>query len=114
MIEYLLTHPVQFFFILLAQYCLIAPFQQQLKRSSIGKPIFIWFIWQDWLINVTWFTVWCLDPPQRWNEVVTKRMRTYKTEYVLPSWRTKRIEQWRYFIAVNLCRVLSVFDKGHC
>lgn len=63
---------------------------------------------QDVLLNITLFTLLMMDPPRQWT--ITERMKLYKAECFGKS----GIRKYRFWVADNLCKILNVFDKGHC
>lgn len=115
-IEWTLLNPVDFFTILFIQYAVLATVQDKLlKIKYVGKALFVLFIVQDWWMNIL-MTALFLDPPAKWNEVVTKRMERYK-EIELDRDDNGLLylrDAWRYYWGHGLCKLLSIFDKGHC
>lgn len=102
-----------FFFLLLAQYIVLMEFQTQLKVWA--RPLYIIFIVQDWVMNLI-MTIWFLDLPEKWHEVVTERMKRYKKIELRRDdvGLIMLLNSWRHYFSVFLCRILSVFDKDHC
>jgi len=111
MIEWLINNQIEFFFIVLVQYIVLATLQNKLGKRKILYPLFVVFIIQDWLMNM-FMTLWFLDLPAELKEVVTKRMQRYKEDY--SGIRLNFIETVRYKFAVNLCKILNIFDEDHC
>ncbi len=78
------------------------------------RPWWIWpaaviFLILDVGINILVMPILCLDPvPVRFT--VTARMKRYKklepTQGILKF--------YRHHMAVSMCQILNVFDKGHC
>ena len=112
-INWIADNQVLFFCLLFVQYAVLMTYQSKLR--GLKKPLFIVFIIQDWVMNM-FMTLWFLDPPEKLNEVVTKRMKRYKSTggYSKRGLRVEVIEDWRYYFAVYLCQALNKFDPDHC
>ena len=59
----------------------------------------------DWSFNILVATVIFWEWPRSLGEVLTKRLKRHRA-HPLPSWR-KRLSD-------KVCRVLNLFDQGHC
>lgn len=87
------------------------------KGTVFEKPVLVFFVVPffifDWAVNITVMTVVCLDLPDGWNEVVTKRMQRYKRRYKLIE-PHKLIDKWRLWLAFFLCNLANTVDEEHC
>lgn len=115
MIEWAWDNQAEFFLLLLAQYIVIFEFQNWFRDHKLTKPVYLVFAVQDWLMNIV-MSVWFLDLPDQWNELVTGRMKRYKEGggYSKRGLRIEFIEEFRYRFALALCKILNIWDKGHC
>ncbi len=104
-----------FFFLILAQYIVLMEFQGTLKEHKYGKYLYYAFIPQDWLMNLI-MTIWFLDLPKTWNELVTGRMKRYKLIEINSGdvGLITLLKIWRYYFAYYLCKILNIFEKDHC
>lgn len=67
----------------------------------------------NWAWNVTAGSAIFWDWPDEFFEVTTSRMKRYKKAYEKQIQLT-RLERWRYWFAIHLCRFLNQHDKAHC
>ena len=111
-IIWILANPVLSIGILMVEYAVIMTLSVQSKFRGIAKIATILFIPQDLVMNVVLFTVLFFDPPNEW--LVTGRMKRYKSLYELPINRSGKLDEWRYYFAIQMCRYLNKFDEGHC
>lgn len=101
---------------LLVAFVVVVRFQQKAdgtKYEKLVKYLFIYpFVLCDWAFNVTVFTVFFLDLPDEWGELVTKRMKRYK--HIYHSNEPNKLKSFRWKFATRLCKFLSKYDMGHC
>ena len=110
-IAFTFDHPVQAFFLLLAEYIVIMLVQIKSRSKLVQVVVIIPFLIQDWVMNLV-LSVLCVDLPGHVFETTTGRMKRYKREY--SDLQLNWLETWRYKFAVTLCRVLNKYDEGHC
>ena len=82
-------------------------------HSAENRPWWLWpaalvFLFLDFLVNQTIMSVLCLDI-RGWT--VTDRMKEYKRK-LDPN--RNRLSWYRFYMADSLCKILTVFDEGHC
>ena len=73
------------------------------------KAFAVIFWIEDVLLNITVFSVFYLEVPKEWT--ITERMSRYKKQF---SHESNWLAWWRHRSAVNLCRILNLFDPDHC
>jgi len=112
LIDWTFANPVKAFILLFVEYGLIAACYHQRKLRWLARLAAPIFVIQDYLVNWTLSPVF-LDFPKPWyRELVTGRMKRYKGLYSISTYNP--LELWRYWVAVNLCKLLNRFDPGHC
>ena len=111
-IEWITANPVESIVMLMIEYAVIMILATQRKFVALAKLGALVFIPQNAAVNIIVLSSIFADPPQEW--LSTARFKRYKKRYELPINRNTRIEEWRYFFAVNMCRYLNLFDEGHC
>jgi len=107
LLQYLATHPIQSFFIGLAQFIIIMKIHHTVHNKWLHYALAIWFLPQDAVVNAVLFTIIGVELPEEWT--VTTRLKRWKT-----LGGTARLDQWRSYVGWKLCRILSKFDMGHC
>ena len=115
MIEYIswiTANPVLAILMLMVEYAVIMILATQQKLLPLAKLAALIFIPQNAAVNIFVLSPMFADKPQEW--LSTARFKRYKKLYELPINRNTRLEEWRYFFAVNMCRYLNIFDEGHC
>jgi len=115
MINWVWDNQLSFFGLLFVQYVLVFEFQSWIKKHMLAKPVYVIFIIQDWLLNIV-ISLWFLDLPHETGELVTGRMKRYKSHggYSYRGISNDALESVRYRFAIIVCKALNVWDKGHC
>ncbi len=54
------------------------------------------------------------DLPTSYSELVTDRLKRYKKLYQVPFEERTQIQQYREWLAIPMCTILSKADKNHC
>lgn len=103
------------FFWLLVAFVVVIRFQKKSEGTKFEKLVLYLFVYPfvicNWAFNMVILSVLFLDPADEWNEVTTKRMKRYKSDYTLLDTGMKK---FRYAFAIRLCDFLSKHDMGHC
>lgn len=106
-LEYLATHPIQSFFIVLAQFIVIMKIHHKVHNKYLHYVLAAWFIPQDVVVNLVLFTIIGAEPPREW--LVTDRLKRWKKLDTDTS-----LNRLRSYVGWNLCAILHKFDAGHC
>ena len=110
LLEWMVHHPFLGFGLLAVEYAAIMSLYHRTQLKWLAKALSVPFMIQDWIVNMVFCTLIFLDPPRE--ALVTARMKRYKEKYSTVTYNP--LEKWRYWFAVNLCKWLNKFDRGHC
>ena len=111
-INWIIANPIESILGLMVEYAIIMTLSTQRKLVPLAKLATLIFIPQNALVNIFVLSPMFADLPQEW--LSTARFKRYKKLYELPINRNTRMEEWRYFFAISMCRYLNLLDKGHC
>ena len=106
-LTYLAAHPVQSFFIVLAQFIIVMKIHHKTHNEYLHYVLAAWFVPQDIVVNWVLFSIIGMELPKEW--VVTDRLKRWKK-----SQSDKSIDRHRSRIAWKLCEILNRYDAGHC
>jgi hypothetical protein len=111
-------HPLAAFFVMLVEFAVLFEIYHRADGTLLETLIrvvgLVVFVPQDWIMN--WMlSIIFFDLPAQPFELVTARMRRYKSIYHLRNQAMlSKMARWRYGFAVWLCHHLNRSDPGHC
>ncbi len=110
LLMYLASHPIQAFFIVLAQFIVIMKIHHKYHNPWIHYPMALWFIPQDVVLNLVFVSILGLEFPKFPNEwLTTTRLKRWKK--IIPN---KPLDKWRLILGWWFCNLLNKYDVGHC
>ena len=113
LIEWTIYQPLQAMFVLMFAYALLFTLYHQTRLRQLAKACGPIFLVYDVLVNVFAMSILMLDTPRPpWT--VTARLKRYKIKYGAWPEDNNIIERYRYWVAVNLCKLANKFDEDHC
>ena len=107
LLHYLATHPIESFFIVLAQFFAVMWIHNKFHNKWLHGVLALWFIPQDAICNIFLFSIIGMELPREW--LVTTRLKRWKQ---LRS--TTFLDYWHHAVAHKVCAILNKADLGHC